>query len=547
MRASGEPYLVHPLEVAAILAEMRMDPICVAVGLLHDVLEDTLTTPERLARVVRRRGAAPRRGRDQDPQDPVRDQRGAQAENFRKMLLAMVDDIRVILVKLADRLHNMRTLRHLPEEPPGADRARDAGHLRADRPPARHGQDQGRARGPGLPATSSPRRTSALAQQVEERRKQADGLHRARSAQVVDQKLRGGGHRGEIAGRIKRLLLDLAEDASARASTSSRSTTSSRFRDRRRERRRLLRGARRGAHTLAAGAGPDQGLHRDAEPNFYQSLHTSVIGEDGQPFEVQIRTREMHPIAEEGIAAHWKYKEGRTGVDKDDHAFAWLRQLLEWQQEVKDPREFLNSLKVDLYPDEVYTFTPKGEVKALPRGATPIDFAYAIHTEVGHHCVGARVNGKLVPLRYTLRNGDIVEILTSPGHKPEPRLAELRGHEPGAAPRSATTSTPPRSSRRSRSAGSTSSASCGATTCRSRSCWPSPRRSRRWRRRLGVGHAASRTCSPRSATARSRCARCWRGCCRRRSSPEPTADGQAARGRRRGQAAACARARTASR
>ena len=153
-------------------------------------------------------------------------------------------------------------------------------------------------------------------------------------------------------------------------------------------------------------------------PNGYQSLHTSVIGDEGQPFEIQIRTHEMHRVAEEGIAAHWKYKEGRTGVDKDDHAFAWLRQLLEWQQEVKDPHEFLNSLKLDLYPEEVYCFTPKGEVKTLPRGATPIDFAYAIHTEVGHQCVGARVNGKIVPLRYKLKNGDIVEILTAAGHNP---------------------------------------------------------------------------------------------------------------------------------
>jgi GTP pyrophosphokinase len=153
-------------------------------------------------------------------------------------------------------------------------------------------------------------------------------------------------------------------------------------------------------------------------PNGYQSLHTSVIGDEGHPFEVQIRTREMHRIAEEGIAAHWKYKEGRTGYNKDDQAFAWLRQLLEWQQEVKDPHEFLNSLKLDLYPEEVYCFTPAGEVKTLPRGATPVDFAYAIHTEVGHQCVGARVNGKMVPLRYKLKNGDIVEILTAAGHNP---------------------------------------------------------------------------------------------------------------------------------
>ncbi len=153
-------------------------------------------------------------------------------------------------------------------------------------------------------------------------------------------------------------------------------------------------------------------------PNGYQSLHTSVIGDEGQPFEIQIRTQEMHRVAEEGIAAHWKYKEGRTGYDKDDHAFAWLRQLLEWQQEVKDPHEFLNSLKLDLYPEEVYCFTPKGLVKTLPRGASPLDFAYAIHTEIGNQCVGARVNGKMVPLRYKLKNGDIVEILTATGHNP---------------------------------------------------------------------------------------------------------------------------------
>jgi GTP pyrophosphokinase len=153
-------------------------------------------------------------------------------------------------------------------------------------------------------------------------------------------------------------------------------------------------------------------------PNGYQSLHTSVIGDEGQPLEIQIRTREMHRVAEEGIAAHWKYKEGKSGPDKDDQAFSWLRQLLEWQQEVKDPHEFLNSLKLDLYPEEVYCFTPGGEVKTLPRGASPIDFAYAVHTEVGHQCVGARVNGKMVPLRYKLKNGDIVEILTAAGHNP---------------------------------------------------------------------------------------------------------------------------------
>ena len=163
-------------------------------------------------------------------------------------------------------------------------------------------------------------------------------------------------------------------------------------------------------------------------PNGYQSLHTSVISERGVPFEVQIRTVEMHRMAEEGIAAHWKYKEGRVGDQRDERYFQWMRQLLEYQQEVRDPQEFIQNLKVELYPEEVYTFTPKGLVKAFPRGATPIDFAYSIHTDVGHQCVGARVNGKMVPLRTRLKNGDIVEIVTAAGHKPEPRLAELRRH-----------------------------------------------------------------------------------------------------------------------
>jgi GTP pyrophosphokinase len=211
-------------------------------------------------------------------------------------------------------------------------------------------------------------------------------------------------------------------------------------------------------------------------PNGYQSLHTSVIGDEGQPFEVQIRTRDMHRVAEDGIAAHWKYKEGRSTPDEDDRAFSWLRQLLEWQQEVKDPHEFLNSLKLDLYPEEVYCFTPKGEVKTLPRGASPIDFAYAIHTEVGHQCVGARVNGKVVPLRYKLQNGDIVEILTS-----------------------------------------TSSARHGASTCSPGSCSPRAARSRRSLRSSAWVRRRT-TCSRPWATAACRCARCSRSCSRPRSS-----------------------------
>jgi GTP diphosphokinase / guanosine-3',5'-bis(diphosphate) 3'-diphosphatase len=415
VRASGEPYLVHPLEVAAILAEMRMDPICVAVGLLHDVLEDTLTTPERLQEYFGPDVLHIVEGVTKISQIPFATSEERQAETYRKMLLAMVDDIRVILVKLADRLHNMRTLQHLPEERQKRI-ARETLDIYA--PIAgRLGMAKIKNELEDLAFRYiDPKAYDHLAQQVEERRKQAAAFI-DKIRQVVDQKLRAAGIEATIEGRIKRLhsiqqklgrqKIDLDQVYDFVALRVLVDTVADCY-------------AALGVlhNTWRPVPGRIKDFIAMPRPNGYQSLHTSVISEDGHPFEVQIRTREMHRIAEEGIAAHWKYKEGRTGVDKDDHAFSWLRQLLEWQQEVKDPHEFLNSLKLDLYPEEVYCFTPKGEVKMLPRGASPIDFAYAIHTEVGHQCVGARVNGKMVPLRYKLKNGDIIEILTSPGHKP---------------------------------------------------------------------------------------------------------------------------------
>ncbi|HXK09084.1 MAG TPA: bifunctional (p)ppGpp synthetase/guanosine-3',5'-bis(diphosphate) 3'-pyrophosphohydrolase [Vicinamibacteria bacterium] len=415
VRASGEPYLVHPLGVAAILAEMRMDPICVAVGLLHDVLEDTLTPPERLQEYFGPDVLHIVEGVTKISKIPFATTEERQAETYRKMLLAMVDDIRVILVKLADRLHNMRTLQHLP-----ADRRQRISRETLDiyAPIAgRLGMAKVKNELEDLAFRHlDPAAYEALAAKVEERRQRAAAfVDKIKS--TVAEKLRTAGVDAEVEGRIKRLhsiqqklkrqRIDLEQVYDFVA----------------------LRVLVRSVPDCYAALGvlhntwrPVPGRIKDfiamPRPNGYQSLHTSVISEDGHPFEVQIRTHDMHRVAEEGIAAHWKYKEGRTGVDKDDHAFSWLRQLLEWQQEVKDPHEFLNSLKLDLYPEEVYCFTPKGEVKMLPRGASPIDFAYAIHTEVGHQCVGARVNGKMVPLRYKLKNGDIVEILTSPGHKP---------------------------------------------------------------------------------------------------------------------------------
>jgi len=414
-RASGEPYLVHPLEVAAILADMRMDPACVAVGLLHDVLEDTLTAPERIKDYFGEDVLHIVEGVTKISKMPFTTSEERQAETYRKMLLAMVDDIRVILVKLADRLHNMRTLQFLPAER-RVKIARETMDIYAPLA-GRLGMSKIKNELEDLAFQYlDPEAYKDLTTQVDEGRdKAAAFIEKIRS--VVADKLAAAGIEASIEGRTKRLhsihqklrrqriSLDQVYDFVA------------------------LRVLVRGIPDCYAALGvihniwrPVPGRIKDfiamPRPNGYQSLHTSVIGDDGQPFEIQIRTQEMHRVAEEGIAAHWKYKEGRTGYDKDDHAFAWLRQLLEWQQEVKDPHEFLNSLKLDLYPEEVYCFTPKGLVKTLPRGASPLDFAFAIHTEIGTKCVGARVNGKMVPLRYKLKNGDIVEILTAAGHNP---------------------------------------------------------------------------------------------------------------------------------
>jgi guanosine-3',5'-bis(diphosphate) 3'-pyrophosphohydrolase len=414
-RASGEPYLVHPLEVAAILAELRMDPACVAVGLLHDVLEDTLTDADRIKEHFGPDVLHIVEGVTKISKIPFSSSEERQAENFRKLLLAMVDDVRVIIVKLADRLHNMRTLQYLPEER----RQRIARETMDIYAPlaGRLGMSKIKNELEDLSFQYlEPESYRELTQRVEERRQRATSFIEKIKGTVAE-KLEAAGLEATLEGRIKRIYsihqklrrqrIDLDQVYDFVALRIVVPTIPDCY------------AALGVLHNLWR---PVPGRIKDfiamPRPNGYRSLHTSVISDDGHPFEVQIRTREMHRIAEEGIAAHWKYKEGRSGPDKDDQAFAWMRQLLEWQQEVKDPHEFLNSLKLDLYPEEVYCFTPKGEVKTLPRGATPIDFAYGIHTQVGHQCVGARVNGKIVPLRYRLKNGDIVEILTSAGHNP---------------------------------------------------------------------------------------------------------------------------------
>jgi guanosine-3',5'-bis(diphosphate) 3'-pyrophosphohydrolase len=414
-RRSGEPYLVHPIEVAYILAELKLDLPSVVAGLLHDVIEDTLTTYETVAGNFGTDVAHIVDGVTKISKLKFATAQQAEAENLRKMILAMVDDIRVILVKLADRLHNMRTLHYL--EPAKRERiARETFEIYA---PLANRLGIGKIKSE-LEDLSfqylEPQAFAALTQALEAKRKLSEGFIAEIRGQL-ERALADQGIRAQITGRLKslyaiwrkmrvqkieveqvydylafRILVDSVKDCYGALGT---------------------------VHSIWR---PVPGRIKDyiamPKPNMYQSLHTSVMTDKGQPFEVQLRTHEMHAIAEEGIAAHWQYKEGGALDRRDSDKVAWLRQTLEWVQELKDPREFLEMVKVDLYPDEVYAFTPRGKVMSFPRGATPLDFAYAIHTEVGHTCIGAKVNGRIVPLKYALQNGDIVEILTQPGHHP---------------------------------------------------------------------------------------------------------------------------------
>ena len=426
VRHSGEPYLIHPLAVADFLADMKLDVVAVAAGLLHDVVEDTLTTIDRIRELFGPEVAHVVEGVTKISAIRFASSEERQAENFRKMLLAMVDDIRVILVKLADRLHNMRTLSHLPEDK----RVTIAQETRDIYAPIANRLGMSKVKNE-LEELSfrylEPQTYEALRAKVDLRRRATEGLIEQLRATIVAKLNDAAVPFIEIDGRIKRLWsisqklkkqrieLDQVYDFIAlRIITSS------------------VKDCYGALGIIHQTWSPVPGRIKDfiamPRPNGYQSLHTSVISEHGMPFEVQIRTLEMHRMAEEGVAAHWKYKEGRVGDHKDERYFQWMRQLLEYQQEVRDPQEFIQNLKVELYPEEVYTFTPKGQVKALPRGATPIDFAYSIHTDVGHQCVGARVNGKMVPLRARLKNGDIVEIITAERPQTESRLAEFRRH-----------------------------------------------------------------------------------------------------------------------
>jgi len=413
-RASGDPYLIHPLEVALVLAEMKMDPVAVAAGLLHDSVEDTSVTIDDIGTEFGEQVAHIVEGVTKISKIDFATREEQQAENLRKMMLAMVDDIRVVLIKLADRLHNMRTLEHLPAER----QHKIAEETLEIYAPIAHRLGMGKIRGEledlGF-RFLDPVGYEQVEKSVNARRKQGEAFL-AKMQQIINDKLKEAGIQARVESRIKRLFsihkklqrqhisVDQVYDLCA------------------------MRVITRSLQDCYAVLGIIHNLWRPVpgrikdfiampRPNFYQSLHTSVITEDGTPFEIQIRTEEMHKMAEEGIAAHWKYKDGPVSA-QDEQRLAWLRQVVEWQRDVSDPNEFLSTLKVDLYPEEVYTFTPKGKVVVLPRDATPIDFAYTIHTEVGHTCIGAKVNGRMVPLRHKLHSGDIVEILTQPGHKP---------------------------------------------------------------------------------------------------------------------------------
>jgi GTP diphosphokinase / guanosine-3',5'-bis(diphosphate) 3'-diphosphatase len=416
MRASGEPYIIHPLEVAEVLAEMKLDATAIAAALLHDAVEDTPATNEEIEAGFGDQVAHIVEGVTKIDKIQFANREDRQAENVRKMLLAMVTDVRVVLIKLADRLHNMRTLEHLKPERQEAI-ARETLDIYA---PLAHRLGMGKVRGELEDLAfryTDPVSFEQVSAAVEARRVEGEQFLRGVEDTLVEQ-LRENNVQARVEWRIKRLYsiyqkqqrskvtFDQVYDLLAvRVITQDVASCYAVFG--------LI-------HTLWR---PVPGRIKDfiaiPRANRYQSLHTTVIGDGGHQFEVQIRTEEMHRIAEEGIAAHWKYKAGSGTINaRDEERLNWIRQLVEWQKEMTDPNEFLSSLKMDLYPDEVYTFTPKGKVVVVPADGTPVDFAYTIHTEVGHTCVGAKVNGRMVPLRTKLRTGDIVEIVTQKDHKP---------------------------------------------------------------------------------------------------------------------------------
>lgn len=414
-RLSGEPYLVHPLAVAEILAGMRVDDVTVIAGLLHDVIEDTAVPLAEVKRLFGGEVAHVVDGVTKLSRVEAATREEVQAESFRKMILAMADDLRVILVKLADRLHNMRTLHHLPPEK----RVRVARETRDIFAPIAHRLGMGRIKHELEDLAfrhAEPERHAALVGELDQRRRTEEGLLR-RTEERLAEVIAGAGIEAQVQGRRKSFA-SIQRKLLARHIGIDEVYDYLAFR--------ILvpdvRDCYAALGIIHATWTPIQTRFKDfiatPKPNGYRSLHTTLIGENGQPFEVQIRTHAMHLVAEEGVAAHWGYKEDQAPSSNEAQAFAWLRNLLDAQRDHADPLEFMNAVKLDLYGDEVYCFTPKGDVKVLPAGSTAIDFAYSIHTEVGHQLVGARIDGVLAPLRTRLQHGNRVEIITSSTQAP---------------------------------------------------------------------------------------------------------------------------------
>ncbi len=415
MRLSGEPYLSHPLAVAYILTQLKLDMASVAAGLLHDTVEDTLATLEELEAMFGEDVAHIVDGVTKLSLIQFQSKIHKQAENIRKMILAMSKDIRVVLVKLADRLHNMRTL-EFQKEHKRVKIARETLDIYAPLA-SRLGIDWIKRELEDLSFFYLyPEDYKQLRKEVETRlgqRKQ----YVEEVKEIISKTMSDYGLKCRVLGRPKHLYsifkkmrlrnVSLDEIYDLIAFRIILDTTKECYE------------ALGIVHSLWK---PVPGRFKDyislPKANMYQSLHTTVIGPYGERMEVQIRTEEMDKVAQEGIAAHWLYKEGKILTKEQQHEFEWLNRLMEWQKELEDPREFLDSVRMDLFPDEVYVFTPQGEVKQFPKGATPVDFAYAIHTQVGHHCAGAKVDGRMVPLKYELKNGEVVEIITSPQHVP---------------------------------------------------------------------------------------------------------------------------------
>ncbi len=414
-RRSGEPYLSHPLEVANILAEMRMDESVITAGLLHDTVEDTKATIEELDSLFGEEVADIVDGVTKISQITFDTKEQAQAENIRKMILAMAEDIRVLIVKLADRLHNMRTLEHMPEF-----KQRLIGQETLDiySPLAnRLGLHRIKVELEDLGLKYTKPDVFNQIQGGVKRRQSMGRDYIDRVVSIMEEMLRENSIKGRVQGRVKHLYsiyhkmlaqnlaLDEVHDVIA-------------FR--------VILNSIKDCYAMLglvhAAWKPVPGRFKDyismPKANMYQSLHTTVIGPEGERIEIQIRTEEMHRMAQYGVASHWLYKDGGKVKGRDVGQFSWLRQILDWQKMESDSREFLRSLRFELFKDEVYVFTPAGQVKELPEGATPVDFAYTIHTEVGNRCAGAKVNGKLVPLSSPLSNGDTVEIITDANRNP---------------------------------------------------------------------------------------------------------------------------------